>query len=178
MRESRERVRAALLNSELEFPQQRITANLAPASLRKAGPGFDLAIAVAVLAASGQLPAGEVADAVCGELSLSGEIRPVRGALVDGARGARGPACARLRRPGGERARGGARRRNSRCVGVPTLAQLGELLHGRWEPQPAEPAIGAAARLPTRRASISPTSAGRPTRGARSRSRRPAATTC
>src|ERR671917_2543236 len=58
VRESRERVRAALLNSELEFPQQRLTANLAPADVRKAGPRFDLALAVAVLAASGQIPTG------------------------------------------------------------------------------------------------------------------------
>src|ERR671928_1114728 len=56
VREARERVRAALLNSGLEFPLQRLTANLAPADLRKAGPGFDLALAVALLAASGQVP--------------------------------------------------------------------------------------------------------------------------
>ena len=52
VREARERVRAALLNSELEFPLQRLTANLAPADLRKAGPSFDLALAAAVLAAA------------------------------------------------------------------------------------------------------------------------------
>ena len=57
VRESRERVRAALLNSGLEFPLQRLTANLAPAHVRKAGPSFDLALAVALLAASGQVPA-------------------------------------------------------------------------------------------------------------------------
>ncbi len=56
VREARERVRAALLNSGFEFPQRRITANLAPAYLRKAGPGFDLAIAVGILAASGSPP--------------------------------------------------------------------------------------------------------------------------
>src|ERR687889_2755088 len=56
VREARERVRAAALNSGLQFPQQRLTANLAPADLRKAGPSFDLAIAVAVLAATDQLP--------------------------------------------------------------------------------------------------------------------------
>ena len=56
VRESRERVRSALANSGFKFPMQRITANLAPADLRKAGPGFDLAIAAALLAASGQLP--------------------------------------------------------------------------------------------------------------------------
>ena len=56
VREARDRVRAALLNSGLDFPQQRITVNLAPAHIRKAGPGFDLAIAVGVLAASEQVP--------------------------------------------------------------------------------------------------------------------------
>ena len=56
VRESRERVRAAIVNSGFEFPQRRITANLAPADLRKAGPGFDLAIAAAILAATEQLP--------------------------------------------------------------------------------------------------------------------------
>src|SRR5438128_7082720 len=79
VRESRERVRAALLNSGLEFPLKRLTANLAPAHLRKAGPSFDLALAVAVLAASGQLPRAELASyAVCGELSLSGALPPLR----------------------------------------------------------------------------------------------------
>src|ERR671938_30345 len=77
VREARERVRAAMLNSGLEFPQQRITANLAPADLRKAGPSFDLALALALLAASGQLPTAELAHvAVVGELSLSGGLRP------------------------------------------------------------------------------------------------------
>ena len=55
VREARERVRSALLNSGLDFPLQRITANLAPASVRKAGPSFDLALAVGVLVAGGQL---------------------------------------------------------------------------------------------------------------------------
>ena len=60
IRESRERVRAALLNSGLDFPQQRLTVNLAPAHVRKAGPSFDLAIAVGLLAASGQVPAEDL----------------------------------------------------------------------------------------------------------------------
>src|SRR3954468_14495492 len=82
VREARERVRAALLNSGLDFPLQRLTANLAPASVRKTGPGFDLAIAVGVLAASGQVPAAALEGcAVLGELSLGGEMRSVRGAL-------------------------------------------------------------------------------------------------
>src|SRR3954447_10231574 len=56
VREARERVRAALLNSDFDFPQKRVTANLAPASMRKAGPGFDLALALAVLAAAELVP--------------------------------------------------------------------------------------------------------------------------
>ena len=83
VRESRERVRAALVNSGFEYPQQRITANLAPADLRKAGPGFDLAIAAAILAATGQLPERALADlALAGELALDGSIRPVPGTMA------------------------------------------------------------------------------------------------
>ncbi|HVS28555.1 MAG TPA: magnesium chelatase domain-containing protein, partial [Solirubrobacteraceae bacterium] len=89
VREARERVRAAVLNSGFEFPLRRITANLAPAHLRKIGPGFDLALATAVLAASGQVPCAAVAEwAIFGELSLGGELRGCRGALAvaEGAR--------------------------------------------------------------------------------------------
>jgi magnesium chelatase family protein len=83
VRESRERVRSAILNSDYEFPQRRITANLAPASLRKAGPGFDAALALGILAASGQIdPAALVGVAVFGELSLSGEFRRAAGTLA------------------------------------------------------------------------------------------------
>lgn len=83
VRESRERVRAAIVNTGYEFPLQRITANLAPADLRKAGPGFDLALAAAVLCASGQLPGEALARyALIGELALDGSIRPTRGALA------------------------------------------------------------------------------------------------
>ena len=79
VREARERVRAAILNSGFEFPQRRVTANLAPAYLRKVGPGFDLALAVGVLAASGQLDGGRLKRwAVYGELSLGGEVRAAR----------------------------------------------------------------------------------------------------
>ena len=139
VRESRERVRAAMLNSGLDYPQQRITANLAPASLRKAGPSFDLAIAVAVLAASGQLPPGEGAEAVCGELSLSGEIRPIRGALSM-ALAARLAGVRRLVVPV-ENAPEAALVDELEVIGVPSLAQLADMLHGRWEPERAEPAI-------------------------------------
>jgi magnesium chelatase family protein len=83
VRESRERVRAAVSNSGFEFPLHRITASLAPADLRKAGPGFDLAIAAALLAASGQL-SPDALDRywLAGELALDGSIRPVPGVLA------------------------------------------------------------------------------------------------
>src|SRR6478752_3860222 len=91
VRESRERVRSALTNSGFKYPQHRITANLAPADIRKAGPGFDLAIAAAVLVAMGQLPRGVLERyALAGELALDGAIRPVPGAPAiprDGGRG-------------------------------------------------------------------------------------------
>ncbi|GAB7544348.1 YifB family Mg chelatase-like AAA ATPase [Cupriavidus sp. 8B] len=83
VRESRERVRAAILNSGLEFPSRRITVNLAPADLPKESGRFDLPIALGILAASGQVPMdGLGASEFAGELSLSGELRPVRGALA------------------------------------------------------------------------------------------------
>jgi magnesium chelatase family protein len=83
VRESRERVQSALVNAGYEFPQRRITVNLAPAHLRKVGPGFDLATACGVLAASEQLPGAQLERwAVFGELSLGGELRPCGGALA------------------------------------------------------------------------------------------------
>jgi magnesium chelatase family protein len=83
VREARERVRGALLNAGFEFPLRRITANLAPADLRKVGPGFDLAIAAALLVASGQLPSELIGRyAFAGELALDGAVRGVNGVLA------------------------------------------------------------------------------------------------
>ena len=83
VQESRERVRAALRNSGLRMPLTRVIVNLAPADLRKEGPAFDLPIALAVLAASGQLDPAALAGVWCaGELGLDGQLRPVRGALA------------------------------------------------------------------------------------------------
>ncbi len=85
-REARDRVRAAVLSSGLTWPMQRITVNLAPSGLPKAGAGLDLAMAVGVLVAAGQLTPGEVAGhAFLGELGLDGVLRPVAGVvpLVD-----------------------------------------------------------------------------------------------
>ena len=82
VRESRDRVRAAIRNSGFEFPAHRITVNLAPADVRKAGAAFDLPIAVAILAASGLAPRHDPARvAIVGELSLDGAVLPTRGVL-------------------------------------------------------------------------------------------------
>ncbi len=83
VREARERVRAAVRNSGLEFPGGRITANFAPAWIHKEGTGFDLPLALAVLAASGQIPPLPAGPSVLsfGELSLTGEVRGVNGAV-------------------------------------------------------------------------------------------------
>ncbi|WP_337957166.1 YifB family Mg chelatase-like AAA ATPase [Tepidanaerobacter acetatoxydans] len=82
VRESRERVRAAIKNQEFNFPIKRITLNLAPADIRKEGPHFDLPIALGVLAATEQMPSDTLNEyAVIGELSLDGRIRPVNGVL-------------------------------------------------------------------------------------------------
>jgi len=83
VKESRERVRAALQNARFDFPARRITVNMAPADLPKESARFDLAIAIGILAASGQVPAGLLDRfEFAGELSLSGELRPVVGSLA------------------------------------------------------------------------------------------------
>lgn len=82
VRESRERVRCAILNANLEFPTRRITINLAPADLPKSGGRFDLAIAISILAASGQIPVQALSSfEILGELALTGVLRPVHGVL-------------------------------------------------------------------------------------------------
>jgi magnesium chelatase family protein len=83
VKESKDRVRAALQNARFDFPAQRITVNLAPADLPKESGRFDLPIALGILAASGQIPADSLDQyEFAGELSLSGELRPIRGALA------------------------------------------------------------------------------------------------
>src|SRR5215471_16922971 len=83
VKESRDRVRAALQNARFEFPARRITVNLAPADLPKESGRFDLPIALAILVATGQLPADPLAAyEFAGELALTGDLRPIRGALA------------------------------------------------------------------------------------------------
>src|SRR5438876_5066357 len=82
VRESRDRVRSAIRNSGFEFPPHRITVNLAPADVRKAGASYDLPIALGILAASGAVERRHIADVVLlGELALDGSIHPARGVL-------------------------------------------------------------------------------------------------
>ena len=83
VQEARERVRSGIASAELEFPLRRVTVNLAPGAIRKAGPRHDLAIAVAILAATGQVRPERAARVSCiGELALDARLRPVPGALL------------------------------------------------------------------------------------------------
>jgi magnesium chelatase family protein len=138
VRESRDRVHAAILNSGFEFPQKRVTVNMAPAWLRKSGPGFDLAIACAILAVVGHVPA-EALDryAVFGELGLGGEIRPCRGALAV-AEGAARAGIAGLIVPR-ERVLEAALVDDLDVVGAGSLAQATEILRGEEVPPPPVP---------------------------------------
>jgi magnesium chelatase family protein len=138
VREARERVRAALVNCGFEFPLRRIVVNLAPASLRKAGPGMDLAIAAGLLSASGQLEWEGLAQvALVGELALDGSTRSVQGAL----------AIAEAAREGGaeaivlpaENGPEAALAEGIRVIPVESLGQLPALVAGEWDPPRPEP---------------------------------------
>src|ERR1700756_1674328 len=133
VRESRDRIRAAILNSNFKFPDGRITANLAPAFLRKAGPGFDAALALAVLAASGQVR-GEALSGwpVFGGLALGGEMRDSPGALAV-AEGAHGAGCTRLIVPR-SRAREAALVDDLTVVAVTSLRAAAAVLDGAAPP--------------------------------------------
>jgi len=139
VRESRERVHSALLNSAFAFPQKRLTVNLAPAHLRKVGPGFDLATACGVLAASEQIPLSHLDRwAVFGELSLSGELRHCRGVLAV-AEGARRERIAGLIVPR-ECAHEAALVDGLVVAGVATLQEVAAILRGGSVPElPAMP---------------------------------------
>jgi magnesium chelatase family protein len=135
VREARERVRAALANCGFEFPLRRIVANLAPASLRKAGPGLDLPIAVALLVASGQLEWERLPRlAMVGELALDGSVRPVPGvlAIAEAAR-ERGAEAIVVPAENGAEA---ALVADLEVVPLDGLGQLPELAAGEWKPEP------------------------------------------
>ena len=133
VREARERVRAALVNCGFEFPLRRIVVNLAPASLRKVGPGMDLAIASALLSASGQLEWERLSRvALAGELALDGTTQPVNGAL----------AIAEAAREGGaeaivvpaENGPEAALATGIDVIPLDSLGRLPALVAGEWEP--------------------------------------------
>jgi len=138
VRESRERVRAALANCGFDFPLQRILVNLAPASLRKAGPGLDLAIAAALLAASGQLAWEALSKvAITGELALDGSVRGVSGvlAMAEEARemGVEAIVVPAANGPEAALAEG------VRVVPLETLGRLTDLAEGSWHPDRPRP---------------------------------------
>jgi magnesium chelatase family protein len=134
--EAKERVRSGIASAELEWPMRRITVNLAPAELRKEGSGFDLPIALAVLAASRQVPPDElVGHAAVGELALDGRLRPVGGVLA-AAEGARQAGLTRLlcaADSAPEAALAGIE-----PVPLHHLAEAVAYLRGEWNPPPVE----------------------------------------
>jgi magnesium chelatase family protein len=136
--EAKERVRSGITSAELEWPLRRITVNLAPAGLRKEGSGYDLPIALAVLAASHQIPPESLHGlAAVGELALDGRLRPVPGAIV-AAEAARRAGLARLLCPlesAPEAALAGVE-----AVPLRHLAEAGAFLRGRFRPEAVEPA--------------------------------------
>ncbi len=138
VREARERVRAALVNCGFEFPLRRIVVNLAPASLRKAGPGMDLAIAAALLGASGQLRwEAMAAVAFAGELALDGSTRPVAGALAI-AEAAREDGAEAIVLPT-ENGPEAALAEGIEVVAIDFLGRLPALVAGEWAPRPPRP---------------------------------------
>ncbi|MGZ5299081.1 MAG: YifB family Mg chelatase-like AAA ATPase [Actinomycetota bacterium] len=140
--DARERVRPAVESAGLEWPLRRVVVNLAPASLRKDGPGLDLPVAVGVLAATAQVPAHAVVGfAFAGELSLKGELLPTPGILSVAIAAARAglegivvPAANAL-----EAAQIGS----LRVVGAATLTDVAGFLRGTWDPPVADPGVGA-----------------------------------
>ena len=146
VRESRERVRSGISNSDYEFPLKRITVNLAPAHIRKEGPAFDLPIALSLLAASGQMSAARVSQySSAGELSLDGSVRRIKGALsiAEGARLAGSKGLLLPAANAGE----AALVKGIEVIGVESLVQAVDFLRGEIEIAAAR--VDAAAMLAT-----------------------------
>jgi magnesium chelatase family protein len=143
VRESRERVRAAVLSSGLEWPQRRITVNLAPGGVRKSGSGLELAVALGLLGANDALPAGVLDGvAVLGELGLDGSVRPVPGtlALVDAlARAGVGAVVVPVANASEAELVGGVRVRAARTLGELRACLKGEEPWPDWDPPAADP---------------------------------------
>ncbi|HUZ83505.1 MAG TPA: YifB family Mg chelatase-like AAA ATPase [Gaiellales bacterium] len=148
VQEARERVRSGLASAEYEFPLRRLTVNLAPAQERKQGSGFDLAIALAVLAVTGQAPAARVAAvAAAAEIGLDGGLRPVRGGLAMAEETARERLDGLLVAP--LTAAGAVRWGSGPVLPVSSLRQAVDVLWGRADPDPpADPPAAVADPLP------------------------------
>ena len=140
VKESRDRVRSALKNCGFEFPVSRITMNLAPADKKKEGPIYDLPLLVSLLKASRQLCCHTEDAIFLGELSLSGELRPIRG-LLPMADKAREEGFKRLYVPA-ENAGEGAVIQGLTVYGIRDVRQLVEHLQGMLELTPAVPSYG------------------------------------
>jgi magnesium chelatase family protein len=135
VQDARERVRPAVENSALEWPLRRVIINLSPADLRKEGPGFDLGIAVAVLAATAQVPRDRLARcALAGELSLRGSLVPTPGILAITDTAARAGVQAVVV-PEANAAEAGLVE-GIEVVGAPSLAKVVEYLRGEWTAPP------------------------------------------
>ena len=178
VQEARERVRSGLRNQAFAVPARRIVANLAPADLRKAGPQYDFPLALAILAASGQLPPDAVAGVgAVGELALDGSLRPVPGALAMAEHAAR-EGWARIVVPRANAAEA-ALVPGVEVLGPATLRAAVDLLEGRAEPRlvplDAEALLGGRAAGP---GPTSPRSAARGRPAGRWRSPPRAATRC
>jgi len=137
IRESKERVRAAIKNSGFNFPPKRVTINLAPADIKKEGPIYDLAIAIGVLAATGQVSMDRLDDFfLLGQLSLSGELRMVPGVLVM-ASGLANKKISRMIVPQ-DNGREAALAAGIRAYGLNTLKEVIEFLNGKRDLAPMD----------------------------------------
>jgi magnesium chelatase family protein len=135
--EAKQRVRSGITSAELKWPGRRLIVNLAPAELRKEGSGFDLPIALAVLAASRQVPEeGLRGHAAVGELALDGRVRPVSGVLA-AAEGAKRQGLSRLFCAAASAPE--ASLAGIEPVPLHHLAEAASYLRGEWQPEPEEP---------------------------------------
>ncbi|TYP59945.1 YifB family Mg chelatase-like AAA ATPase [Thermosediminibacter litoriperuensis] len=140
VKESRERVRAAIKNQNFDFPVKRITLNLAPADIKKEGPHFDLPIALGILAATEQIPAGALQGySIVGELSLDGRVRPVNGVL---------PMVIEVKQKNlrgivvpFENAEEGAVIKGIEVIGVKNLKEAVEFFKGEFKPENFKPKV-------------------------------------
>ena len=139
VKESKERVRAALRNSGFEFPLSRITVNLAPADIRKEGPLFDLPIAMGILAATGQIPYNDLlsGSVMVGELSLEGLLRVVPGSLAMAQCLGRLDGLVNFFLPA-DNSREAAIAKGLACHGISNLNQLADILRRGTAPPPEE----------------------------------------